>query len=185
MHSAKGLEFRNVFVVGLEENLFPGASAASSYKELEEERRLFYDALTSAEDHCYLSNEKTKIKYGKSEFCTPSRFLKDIDSRYLNMPQEEMLARQIEERGERFRRENTQRPVVRMERDYGDRERMVTDNGPSMFDGGEIPQEPRRFLRGTCVRLLRLFLLLQDRLLQFRGWLWDRLLNMSALESAM
>ena len=182
IHSAKGLEFRNVFVVGLEENLFPGASAASSYKELEEERRLFYVALTRAEDHCFLSYAKTRFKYGKSEFCTPSRFLKDIDSRYLNMPQEEMLARQIEERGERFRRENTQRPVVRMERDYGYRERMVTDNGPSMFDGGEIPQE---LLRGTYVRLLRLFLLLQDRLLQFRGWLWDRLLNMSALESAM
>ena len=141
IHSAKGLEFRNVFVVGLEENLFPGASAASSYKELEEERRLFYVALTRAEDHCFLSYAKTRFKYGKSEFCTPSRFLKDIDSRYLNMPQEEMLARQIEERGERFRRENTQRPVVRMERDYGYRERMVTDNGPSMFDGGEIPQE--------------------------------------------
>lgn len=119
IHSAKGLEFRNVFVVGLEENLFPGASAASSYKELEEERRLFYVALTRAEDHCFLSYAKTRFKYGKSEFCTPSRFLKDIDSRYLNMPQEEMLVRQIEERGERFRRENTQRPVVRMERDYG------------------------------------------------------------------
>lgn len=155
IHSAKGLEFRNVFVVGLEENLFPGASAASSYKELEEERRLFYVALTRAEDHCFLSYAKTRFKYGKSEFCTPSRFLKDIDSRYLNMPQEEMLARQIEERGERFRRENTQRPVVRMERDYGYRERMVTDNGPSMFDGGEIPQEPRRFVKSASPRNLR------------------------------
>lgn len=58
IHSAKGLEFRNVFVVGLEENLFPGASAASSYKELEEERRLFYVALTRAEDHCFLSYAK-------------------------------------------------------------------------------------------------------------------------------
>lgn len=155
IHSAKGLEFRNVFVVGLEENLFPGASAASSYKELEEERRLFYVALTRAEDHCFLSYAKTRFKYGKSEFCTPSRFLKDIDSRYLNMPQEEMLVRQIEERGERFRRENTQRPVVRMERDYGYRERMVTDNGPSMFDGGEIPQEPRRFVKPASPRNLR------------------------------
>lgn len=155
IHSAKGLEFRNVFVVGLEENLFPGASAASSYKELEEERRLFYVALTRAEDHCFLSYAKTRFKYGKSEFCTPSRFLKDIDTRYLNMPQEEMLARQIEERGERFRRENTQRPVVRMERDYGYRERMVTDNGPSMFDGGEIPQEPRRFVKPASPRNLR------------------------------
>lgn len=66
-----------------------------------------------------------------------------------------MLARQIEERGERFRRENTQRPVVRMERDYGYRERMVTDNGPSMFDGGEIPQEPRRFVKPAPPRNLR------------------------------
>ena len=62
IHSAKGLEFRNVFVVGLEENLFPGASAASSYKELEEERRLFYVALTRAEVHCFVSYGKTRFK---------------------------------------------------------------------------------------------------------------------------
>lgn len=155
IHSAKGLEFRNVFVVGLEENLFPGASAASSYKELEEERRLFYVALTRAEDHCFLSYAKTRFKYGKSEFCTPSRFLKDIDSCYLDMPQEEMLARQIEERGERFRRENVQRPMARMERDYEYRERAAADAGPSMFDGGEIPQEPRRFVKPVPPRNLR------------------------------
>lgn len=74
IHSAKGLEFKNVFVVGLEENLFPSAMSFNSYKELEEERRLFYVAITRAEDHCYLSFAKSRFKYGKMEFSNPSRF---------------------------------------------------------------------------------------------------------------
>ena len=87
IHSAKGLEFKNVFIVGLEENLFPSQLSMNSYKELEEERRLFYVAITRAEEHCYLSFAKSRFKYGKMEFCNPSRFLKDIDVRYLNVPQ--------------------------------------------------------------------------------------------------
>jgi DNA helicase-2/ATP-dependent DNA helicase PcrA len=87
IHSAKGLEFKNVFVVGLEENLFPNQLSMNSYKELEEERRLFYVAITRAEEHCYLSFAKSRFKYGKMEFCNPSRFLKDIDIRYLSVPQ--------------------------------------------------------------------------------------------------
>ena len=73
IHSAKGLEFKNVFVVGLEENLFPSALSLNSYKELEEERRLFYVAITRAEEHCYLSFAKSRFKYGKMEFSSPSR----------------------------------------------------------------------------------------------------------------
>lgn len=105
IHSAKGLEFKNVFVVGLEENLFPGALSLNSYKELEEERRLFYVAITRAEEHCFLSFAKSRFKYGKMEFSSPSRFLKDIDARFLKLPQEEQMARQIEENASRFRKE--------------------------------------------------------------------------------
>lgn len=105
IHSAKGLEFKNVFVVGLEENLFPSALSLNSYKELEEERRLFYVAITRAEEHCFLSFAKSRFKYGKMEFSSPSRFLKDIDARFLKLPQEEQMARQIEENASRFRKE--------------------------------------------------------------------------------
>ncbi|MDR0976977.1 MAG: ATP-binding domain-containing protein, partial [Prevotellaceae bacterium] len=86
IHSAKGLEFRNVFVVGMEEQLFPSGSAYGSLSELEEERRLFYVAITRAEVRCYLSYADTRFRYGKMEFGTPSRFLKDIDTCYLQLP---------------------------------------------------------------------------------------------------
>ena len=85
IHSAKGLEFKNVFVVGLEENLFPSPMASGSYRQLEEERRLFYVAITRAEEHCFLSFAKSRFKYGKMEFSNPSRFLRDIDARYLKL----------------------------------------------------------------------------------------------------
>ena len=85
IHSAKGLEFGTVFVVGMEENLFPSPMCSNSIKGLEEERRLFYVALTRAEQHCFLSYAKTRFRYGKMEFCTPSRFLRDIDPQYLHI----------------------------------------------------------------------------------------------------
>ena len=103
IHSAKGLEFRNVFVVGLEENLFPSSMCGDSLRGLEEERRLFYVAITRAEERCFLSYAKSRFKYGKTEFCTPSRFLKDIDIRYLSLPHGEQLARKVDEEAGRFR----------------------------------------------------------------------------------
>lgn len=93
VHSAKGLEFKNVFVVGLEEGLFPSNMAGDSPRALEEERRLFYVAITRAEEHCYLSYARNRIRYGKMEFGNPSRFLHDIDTRYLNLPQSEAIYR--------------------------------------------------------------------------------------------
>lgn len=72
VHSAKGLEFRNVFVVGMEENLFPSAMTVDSPRALEEERRLFYVAITRAEEHCFLSYAKTRMRYGKTEFGSPA-----------------------------------------------------------------------------------------------------------------
>ena len=103
IHSAKGLEFRNVFIVGLEENLFPSAMCGDSMRGLEEERRLFYVAITRAEEHCFLSFAKSRFKFGKMEFCTPSRFLKDIDMCYLSLPSGEQLTRKVDEGVDRFR----------------------------------------------------------------------------------
>ena len=97
VHSAKGLEFRNVFVVGLEEGLFPSNMAGDSPRALEEERRLFYVAITRAEEHCFLSYAKTRIRYGKMEFESPSRFLRDIDARYLDLPQDAPVFRRPQE----------------------------------------------------------------------------------------
>lgn len=150
IHSAKGLEFKNVFVVGLEENLFPSPMSGSSYKALEEERRLFYVAITRAEEHCFLSYAKSRFKYGKMEFSNPSRFLSDIDSRYLNLPQGEAIARKVDEGATRFRQSNLF-SVSREERE----ERYIDRHTPSMFDGGEIPQEPHRFVKPTPPRTLR------------------------------
>lgn len=88
IHSAKGLEFKNVFVVGLEEDLFPSLMSKDSLKAIEEERRLFYVAITRAEENCLLSYAKSRFKNGQSNVCSPSRFFKDIDSCYLDMPEE-------------------------------------------------------------------------------------------------
>lgn len=84
IHAAKGLEFPTVFVVGLEENLFPSIMATHSMNQLEEERRLLYVAITRAERHCFLTNAKNRYQYGKSQFCTPSRFLRDIAPEFID-----------------------------------------------------------------------------------------------------
>ena len=85
VHAAKGLEFDAVFIVGLEENLFPSDMSGDSEREIEEERRLMYVAMTRARKYLTLLFATTRFKYGSVDFCTPSRFLKDIDSRYLSM----------------------------------------------------------------------------------------------------
>ena len=106
VHSAKGVECKNVFVVGMEENLFPSSMVGDSPRALEEERRLFYVAITRAEEHCFLSYAKTRFRYGKMEFGSPSRFLKDIDVRFLRLPQDAGMFRRVEEEAAVFRREN-------------------------------------------------------------------------------
>lgn len=88
IHSAKGLEFPVVFVVGLEENIFPNAMAASSRREIEEERRLLYVAITRAERFCFLTNAKNRYRFGTMQFNNPSRFLKDIDDAYIETESE-------------------------------------------------------------------------------------------------
>jgi DNA helicase-2/ATP-dependent DNA helicase PcrA len=86
VHAAKGLEFDAVFIVGLEEHLFPSDMSGDDERQIEEERRLLYVAMTRARKYLHLLFATTRFKYGNVDFCTPSRFLKDIDSRYLNMP---------------------------------------------------------------------------------------------------
>ena len=144
IHSAKGLEFRNVFIVGMEENLFPGP-LSDSPRALEEERRLFYVAITRAEENCFISYAKNRYKYGRPEFCNPSRFLKDINPSLLKLPGE--LAGSVASRGEGYVQRN-------YERGYGRNDRH-RDSGPSMFDGGEMPQEPVRFVKPAPPRNLK------------------------------
>ncbi|HJV77200.1 MAG TPA: UvrD-helicase domain-containing protein [Paludibacter sp.] len=88
VHAAKGLEFKAVFIVGMEEELFPSPFCTQSERELEEERRLFYVALTRAEELCFISYAKSRFKNGKTNFSNPSRFIKDIDQQFLDMPVE-------------------------------------------------------------------------------------------------
>jgi DNA helicase-2/ATP-dependent DNA helicase PcrA len=87
VHAAKGLEFDTVFVVGMEEQLFPSMMAYDSARQMEEERRLLYVAITRAEKRCYLSYAKSRFRYGKVEYGMPSRFLKDIDRGYMELPE--------------------------------------------------------------------------------------------------
>ena len=88
VHAAKGLEFPTVFVVGLEENIFPSPLSAASLRDLEEERRLLYVAITRAEKHCILTNAKNRWRYGKMEFDNPSRFIDEIDGKLIDSQDE-------------------------------------------------------------------------------------------------
>ena len=88
VHAAKGLEFPTAFVVGLEENIFPSPLSAASLRELEEERRLLYVAITRAEKHCILTNAKNRWRYGKMEFDNPSRFIDEIDGKLIDCQDE-------------------------------------------------------------------------------------------------
>lgn len=85
VHAAKGLEFKNVFVVGMEEDLFPSAMAKNEFRGLEEERRLFYVAITRAKEYCMISYAKSRFRNGMVNASNPSRFLRDIDTEYLNV----------------------------------------------------------------------------------------------------
>ena len=110
IHSAKGLEFRSVFVVGMEENLFPSQMMLESRADLEEERRLFYVAITRAEQRLHLSYAESRYKYGNLMPCEPSRFLKEIDPKFLNMPRKPAVQTERgdrNERGERNERKGT------------------------------------------------------------------------------
>jgi DNA helicase-2/ATP-dependent DNA helicase PcrA len=88
IHAAKGLEFPTVFIVGLEENIFPSPMCTNSMRELEEERRLLYVAITRAEKHCIMTCAQNRFRYGRMEYDTPSRFIKDFDPRLIRVVSE-------------------------------------------------------------------------------------------------
>lgn len=98
IHAAKGLEFKTVFVVGLEENIFPSPMCSDSMRGLEEERRLLYVAITRAEKHCFLTCAQNRFRYGRMEFDTPSRFIRDIDPRFLQIDGEKSSQPRIQPR---------------------------------------------------------------------------------------
>ena len=100
IHAAKGLEFKTVFVVGLEENIFPSPMCSDSMRGLEEERRLLYVAITRAEKHCFLTCAQNRFRYGRMEFDTPSRFIRDIDPRFLQIEGEKSSLPRIQPRSQ-------------------------------------------------------------------------------------
>lgn len=103
IHSAKGLEFPTVFVVGLEENIFPSPMSTDSLRQLEEERRLLYVAITRAEKHCILTCAQNRFRYGRMEYDTPSRFIHDIDPQLLHVHSENKRANDYSQRSDNFR----------------------------------------------------------------------------------
>lgn len=159
VHSAKGLEFRNVFVVGMEEGLFPSSMMGNAVGALEEERRLFYVALTRAEQHCVLSYAKSRYRYGNLEMGSPSRFLNDIDAAYLRLPAEMALSRSVDEGAARFRQEWGKR----LERETNHRKTLIAPTsgilrrmselsavGEQKIGGGEV--NPVDLKLGTRIR---------------------------------
>ena len=145
VHAAKGLEFSTVFVVGLEENIFPSPLSAASLRELEEERRLLYVAITRAEKHCILTNAKNRWRYGKMEFDNPSRFIDEIDSKLIDSQDEAggSLFGSMSDQPEWARAQRPRRPWEDAEQPrYSSRyqnskpvaSQFVADPKPSLFD---------------------------------------------------
>lgn len=145
VHAAKGLEFPTVFVVGLEENIFPSLLSAASLRELEEERRLLYVAITRAEKHCILTNAKNRWRYGKMEFDNPSRFIDEIDGKLIDSLDEAggSLFGSMSDQPEWARAQRPRRPWEDAEQPrYSSRyqnskpvaSQFVADPKPSLFD---------------------------------------------------
>ena len=145
VHAAKGLEFPTVFVVGLEENIFPSPLSAASLRDLEEERRLLYVAITRAEKHCILTNAKNRWRYGKMEFDNPSRFIDEIDGKLIDSQDEAggSLFGSMADQPEWARAQRPRRPWEDAEQPrYSSRyqnskpvaSQFVADPKPSLFD---------------------------------------------------
>ncbi|MDY5814148.1 MAG: UvrD-helicase domain-containing protein [Bacteroides sp.] len=147
VHSAKGLEFRNVFVVGMEEGLFPSSMMGNAVGALEEERRLFYVALTRAEQHCVLSYAKSRYRYGNLEMGSPSRFLNDIDAAYLRLPAEMALSRSVDEGAARFRQEWGKR----LERETNHRKTLIAPTSGILRRMSELSAVGEQKIRGEEV----------------------------------
>lgn len=159
IHSAKGLEFPTVFIVGMEENIFPSPMSCDSLRKLEEERRLLYVAITRAEKHCILTCAQNRYRYGHQEFDTPSRFLREINPRFMkvhgdsgegqNMPWDKGGRRASAWKGDagtsRFRRVGEMGDVPEW-MNRGDRRMQNSDPVASQFKADPVPKitSPRR-----------------------------------------
>lgn len=154
IHASKGLEFANVFVTGLEEDLFPSQMAKDSPKELEEERRLFYVAVTRAKTNCMLSYAKSRYKYGTPVFPKPSQFLKDVDEQFLELPEDFRIRKQTREQGITSRSGNFTRPVRKesstqnLTRPAGNFKRTTAASpNPVSQNSGDFKADPLHLLR--------------------------------------
>ena len=158
VHAAKGLEFPTVFVVGLEENIFPSPLSAASLRDLEEERRLLYVAITRAEKHCILTNAKNRWRYGKMEFDNPSRFIDEIDGKLIDCLDEAggSLFGSMSDQPEWARAQRPRRPWEDAEQPrYSSRyqnskpvaSQFVADPKPSLFD--DEPETSRTSRRSS------------------------------------
>ncbi len=140
IHASKGLEFKNVFIAGLEEDLFPSSMAKETINGLEEERRLFYVALTRAEENCVLTYAGTRFKNGQSQPCSSSRFLKDIDPKYLDISPGVRLSQSVETIGRSFSDSNKFASSYQKEDYYPSEKLRNNDNnrnsGYNSFDRG-------------------------------------------------
>lgn len=135
VHSAKGLEFKAVFIVGMEEELFPSPFCTQSERELEEERRLFYVAITRAEELCFISYAKSRFRNGKTNFSNPSRFIKDIDEQFLDLPAEPKQA---------------QRRISDWDDDMATERKLFSSSfkpKPAFEEKREMPAPPKRLIK--------------------------------------
>lgn len=148
IHASKGLEFKNVFVVGLEEDLFPSAMTKSEPKGLEEERRLFYVAITRAEQFCMLTYAKSRFRNGQTNSCNPSRFLKDINPEYLNanagVLEGSMGGFSQQTQGSFW-------DTVRKNREEKEELREVQLKGDSIFESARIPSRESKYSKPNFV----------------------------------
>ena len=147
IHAAKGLEFPYVYVVGMEENLFPSFMSISSRPELEEERRLFYVAVTRAEKQLTLSYAQTRYQYGQQSYQELSRFVEEIDSRYLEMPSQRKRLPEPGQLPRAFFNAGKPKPAVNSQRPAASSKRTVV-NGPT---AGNTPAEINRIQVGMNV----------------------------------
>jgi DNA helicase-2/ATP-dependent DNA helicase PcrA len=130
VHAAKGLEFKFVYVVGLEENLFPSQLSLNNRSDLEEERRLFYVAVTRAEKQAFLSFAATRYRFGKLIYCEPSRFIEEIDNEFLDLPDENEGVKFSDDFFDKFRGS------------YEKKDKKSSDKGPNLQKGNEIRFTP-------------------------------------------
>jgi DNA helicase II / ATP-dependent DNA helicase PcrA len=149
IHAAKGLEFPYVYIVGLEENLFPNIQAMGSRQELEEERRLFYVALTRAEKRAFLSFAKSRLRWGNFTFCEPSRFLAEVESKYIERTQG---ARSVEEPpSPRIQFQGSKPDLSKMKKMTSNHGAPTATDPASLQTGMRVKHE--RFGSGTVVSL--------------------------------